>query len=170
VGGVSGWFAAVGRLPFVAGIDRFLPAAFARVHPAWGTPHVALAVQAAVSAIVVVLGQAGTTVRGAYDVLVSMSIIGAFVPFLFMFAAVIRVQRMPAGAEVLRVPGGRPAATLLGTLGFLTTLIAIVLACVPAADEPNPLLSVAKVVGLSVVMMVAGAVLYAWRMNGAPRR
>ena len=30
VGGVSAWFAASSRLPFVAGVDKFLPPAFAR--------------------------------------------------------------------------------------------------------------------------------------------
>ena len=30
LGGVGGWFAATARLPFVAGIDRFLPRAFGR--------------------------------------------------------------------------------------------------------------------------------------------
>ena len=44
--------------------------------------------------------------RGAYDVLVSMSVITYFVPFLFMFAAMIKLQREPAGPEVIRVPGG----------------------------------------------------------------
>ena len=87
LGGVGGWFAATARLPFVAGIDRFLPQAFGALHPRFRTPHVALLVQAVISAVFVILGQAGTSVRGAYDVLVSMSIISYFVPFLFMFAA-----------------------------------------------------------------------------------
>ena len=30
------------------------------------------------------LGQAGTTVRGAYDVLVSMGVISLFLPYLFL--------------------------------------------------------------------------------------
>ena len=33
LGGVGGWFAATARLPFVAGIDRFLPPAFGELHP-----------------------------------------------------------------------------------------------------------------------------------------
>ena len=37
-------------------------------------------------------------VRGAYEVLVSMSIIGNFIPFLFMFGAMIKLQDEPAGA------------------------------------------------------------------------
>ena len=77
-----------------------------------------------ISAVFVFLGQAGTSVRGAYDVLVSMSIISYFVPFLFMFAALIKLQREPAGPDVIRVPGGAPVAKLFGALGFLTTAIA----------------------------------------------
>ena len=75
LGGVGAWFAATARLPFVAGLDRYLPTAFGELHPRWRTPHVALLVQAAVSGVFIVLGQAGTSVRGAYEVLVSMSII-----------------------------------------------------------------------------------------------
>ncbi len=169
LGGVGGWFAAVARLPFVAGIDRFLPAAFGRVHPRWKTPHVALLTQAAVSAVFVVLGQAGTSVRGAYDVLVSMSIITYFIPFLFMFAALIRVQREPTAAGVMRVPGGRAGATALAMMGFLTTSVSIVLACLPSAEEPRPVLAVAKIVGLSAAMTLAGVVVYALGRRRARR-
>ena len=107
LGGVGGWFAATARLPFVAGIDRFLPPAFGALHPRWRTPYVALLVQAAIAALFIFLGQAGTSVRGAYDALVSMGIIAYFIPFLFMFAAMIKLQREPAGPGVMRVPGGR---------------------------------------------------------------
>ncbi len=161
VGGVGGWFAAVARLPFVAGIDRFLPPAFGRLHHRWNTPHIALLTQAGVSALFVVLGQAGTSVRGAYDVLVSMSVITYFIPFLFMFAALIRVQGTAAPAGVMRVPGGRRAAVALATLGLVTTTVAIVLACIPSADDPNPTLAVIKIIGLSLVMTFAGVGVYA---------
>ncbi len=64
------------------------------------------------------LGQAGTTVRGAYDVLVSMCSDYVLLPYLFLFAAMIRLQREPAGQEVRRVPGGKPVAILLGLVGI----------------------------------------------------
>ena len=67
------------------------------------------------------LGQAGTTVRGAYDALVSMGIIAYFIPFLFMFAAMIVLQREPAGPDVMRVPGGQPVAIALAAIGFVVT-------------------------------------------------
>jgi energy-converting hydrogenase Eha subunit E len=62
---------------------------------------------------------------------------------------------------VLRVPGGRPVAILFGAVGFLTTAIAIVLATVPAANEPDKTLAVVKIVGLSVALIGIGAVVYA---------
>jgi amino acid transporter len=160
LGGVGGWFVATSRLPFVAGIDRFLPPAFGRLHPTWRTPYVALLVQAAIAGVFIFLGQAGTSVRGAYDALVSMGIIAYFIPFLFMFAAMIVLQREPAGPDVMRVPGGKPAAIALASVGFLVTLLSIVLACIPPDDEPNKMLAVVKVVGASLLLVAAGAVVY----------
>jgi amino acid transporter len=161
LGGVSGWFAATARLPFVAGVDRFLPPAFGALHPRWQTPYVALLVQAVIAALFVFLGQTGTSVRGAYEALVSMGIIGQFIPYLYMFAAMITLQREPAQPEVIRVPGGTPVAIVLGALGFVVSAAAIVLACIPADDEPNKRLAIAKVVGSSLALLVAGALVYA---------
>src|SRR3954463_11495032 len=160
LGGTGGWFAATARLPFVAGIDRFLPKAFGDLHPTWRTPYVALLVQAAIAAVFVFLGQAGTSVHGAYDALVSMGIIAYFIPFLFMFAAMIVLQREPAGPEVMRVPGGKPVAIALAATGFIVTAISIVLACVPPDEEPNKMLAVVKVVGSSLVLVGIGVVVY----------
>jgi amino acid transporter len=160
LGQAGAWFAAGGRLPFVAGIDRFLPPVFGRVHPRYGSPHVSLLIQAAVAALFIFLGQAGTSVKGAYDVLVSMSIIGYFIPYLFMFAAMIRLQSEPTGPGVLRVPGGRPVATVLAGLGFLVTAATICLAMIPAEDEPNKVLAVSKVVGLTGVLLLGGTAVY----------
>jgi glutamate:GABA antiporter len=43
IGAAGAYLAAVARLPFVAGLDRFLPAAFGALHPRWKTPWVAIA-------------------------------------------------------------------------------------------------------------------------------
>src|SRR5439155_2918482 len=69
LGSVGLWLGAEARLPFVAGLDDFLPRGFARIHPRWGTPHVSLYTQSLIVALCIFLSQAGTTVRGAYDVL-----------------------------------------------------------------------------------------------------
>jgi amino acid transporter len=160
LGSVGAWLASVARIPFVAGLDRYLPAGFARVHPKWGTPWAALVVQAAVTAVFVFLGQAGTNVRGAYDAFVSMTIIWYFIPFLYLFAAAIKL-RGEARVSGFRIPGASRAVAILGILGFLTTLGSIGLSLVPAEDNPSPTLAVVKVLGLTVVMVGLGVAVYA---------
>jgi len=160
LGQAGAWFAAGGRLPFVAGLDRFLPAAFGRIHPRYGSPHISLITQAGIAALFILLGQAGTSVKGAYDVLVSMAIISYFIPYLFMFASMIRLQREPVGPDVIRVPGGRPVAVTLAALGFVVTTVSIGLALIPAEDEPNKVLAVSKVAGLTILLVAGGALVY----------
>jgi amino acid transporter len=168
LGAASAYLAAVARLPFVAGIDRFLPRAFGRLHPRWGTPHVALILQGLCGIAFVFLGQAGTSVKGAYDVLVSMGVITYFLPYLFLFAAMLKLQREPAGPDVIRVPGGKPVAVLVSGVGFTTALFTIALSFVPSPDETNPALAVMKVAGGTAVLVAVGAALY-WlpRITGA---
>lgn len=156
LGAAGGFLAATSRIPFAAGIDRTLPPAFGKLHPKYGTPHVAILTQTALGGLFVFLGQAGTSVKGAYDVLVSMGIITAFVPFLFVFLSLIAVQKEEARPETIRIPGGRVVATLVGCVGLVVTACAIGLAMMPAADEPNKPLAVAKIIGLTAVLIGVG--------------
>src|SRR6201984_3010709 len=123
IGAAGAYLAAVARLPFVVGLDRFLPPAFGSLHPRWKTPWVALLTQFALGVVFIFLGQAGRSGDGAYDVLVSMGVITYFMPYLYLFAAMIRLQREPAGPEVIRVPGGKVMAKLVAMLGFVTTAV-----------------------------------------------
>jgi amino acid transporter len=166
LGSVGAWLASVARIPFVAGIDRFLPAGFGRAHPRFGSPWTALLSQAAITAVFIFLGQAGTSVRGAYDALVSMTIIWYFIPFLLLFAAAIKL-RGEARPPGLRIPGGRRAVGLMGAVGFATTAVSIGLSLFPSENEANKPLAVLKVVGLTAVMLAAGVAVY-WR--GSRRR
>jgi amino acid transporter len=160
LGAAGAYLAATARLPFVAGIDRFLPVAFGKLHPRWKTPWVALVLQAGIGAIFAFLGQAGTSVKGAYDVLVSMGVITYFVPYLYLFAAMFKLQREPAGAGVIRVPGGKPVAYVLSVVGLATTTVTILLSLLPPPDEPNKALAVLKIVGLTGLLLAAGVFLY----------
>ena len=160
VGGAAAYLCSTSRLPFVAGIDHYLPAAFGWVHPRYRTPWIAIGAYGMAGILVAILGQAGTTVRGAYDVLVAMGIISYFVPYLFLFAAMIRLQREPAGLEVRRVPGGKPVALLLGVLGLASTAVTIVLSVFPGPEEPNKVQAVAKVVGGTIVLIGTGVLVF----------
>lgn len=169
LGALGAWLAVSARLPFVAGLDRYLPPVFARIHPKWRTPYVALLSQTVCAVFVILLGQAGTSVNGAYEILVSMGIISYFVPYLFVFASLIRLQREPPAPGVIRVPGGRPVATLLGVIGFLSTTTTIVFSIMPAADEPHPVAAVAKVIILTALLILAGVIFFRWGRARAAR-
>lgn len=159
LGSVGAWLGAVARLPFVAGIDRYLPPAFGRMHPRWGSPVVALITQAAIAAVFIILGQGGTSVKGAYDVLVSTTVIITFIPFLALFAAAIKLHGGTAPHEI-RIPGGKATVVIAAMVGLLTTASSIVLAAFPADDEPNKVLAVVKVLGLTALMVVSGIAFY----------
>jgi amino acid transporter len=160
IGAAGAYLAAVARLPFVAGIDRFLPPVFGALHPRWKTPWVALLTQLALGVVFIFLGQAGTSVKGAYDVLVSMGVIAYFIPYLYLFAAMIKLQREPGGPEVIRVPGGSVMAKLVATLGFLTTALTIILSLIPQPDEPNKPLALLKIVGGTGALVLVGMWIY----------
>ena len=62
--------------------------------------------------------------------------------------------------RVIRIPGGKPVAICLATLGLLTTILSSVLACIPPGDEPNKLLAVLKIIGSSALTVAIGAWIY----------
>ncbi len=160
VGGAAAYLSSTSRLPFVAGIDHYLPAAFGRIHPRYRTPWIALIFYGGTGMLMVLLGQAGTTVRGAYDVMVSMAIIAYFIPYLLLFASMIRLQNRPVGLEIRRVPGGKPVAIALASIGLVSTAITIVLSVIPGADETNKPLAVLKVVGSTAVLLGIGVAIF----------
>ena len=160
IGAAAAFLAAAARLPFVAGIDGFLPAVFGRVHPRWHTPYASVLAQGLIGIAFVFLGQAGTSVKGAYDVLVSIGVITYLVPYLFVFAALVRVQGEPTGADVILVPGGKPAAIAIAVVGFCTTMFAILLSLIPSPEEPHKILVTVKVLGAASVLIGLGMVVY----------
>ena len=160
IGAAAAFLAAAARLPFVAGIDGFLPAVFGRVHPRWHTPYASVLAQGLIGIAFVFLGQAGTSVKGAYDVLVSIGVITYLVPYLFVFAALVRVQGEPTGADVILVPGGKPAAISIAIVGFCTTMFAILLSLIPSPEEPHKILVTVKVLGAALVLIGLGMVVY----------
>jgi glutamate:GABA antiporter len=156
VGAAAAYLTATARLPFVAGIDHYLPAVFGRIHPRWKTPYVALIFYGLAGMLFGLLSQAGTSVKGAYDMLVSMSVITYFIPYLFLFASMIRLHGRPSAPDAIRLPWGRRLAIPLACMGFFSTMAAIVLALFPAEDERNPGTALVKIVVMTCVLLGAG--------------
>jgi amino acid transporter len=170
VGGAAANLSSTARLPFVVGVDRYLPSAFSLIHSRYRTPWIAISVYGIAGVIVALLGQAGTTVRGAYNVLVSMSVISLFIPYLFLFGAMIRMQSRPAAIEARRVPGGRPVAILLASIGLVSTTATIILSAIPGTDETNKPLAVAKVLGGTAALVGLGLAVFLfsrWKTRGS---
>jgi glutamate:GABA antiporter len=161
LGSVCLWLGAVARIPFVAGIDHYLPESFARLHPRYGSPTVAIWTQAVLTAAFICIGQAGTSVRGAYSVLIEMMVAASLLPFLPLFGAAIKLCAGAPVAGEARIPGGRLTVVVMGLIGLVTTVGAIALAFVPPAGEQNPALAVFKVTAVTVVLLLAGAAVYA---------
>ena len=170
VGSTAANLSSTSRLPFVAGIDHYLPPVFGSIHPRYRTPWVAIAAYGAASILVAILGQAGTTVRGAYDVLVSMAVVCYFIPYLLLFASMIKLQNEPAGPNIRRVPGKKPVAISLALIGFIATSATIVLSLFPGADQPNKTLAVFKVVGATLVQLGLGIAIFTAERRRSRRR
>jgi amino acid transporter len=148
LGSVGAWLGSVARIPLVAGIDRYLPDVFGRIHPKWKSPVAALLTQAILSAIFIVAGQSGATVRDAYGVLVSSTVLVTMIPFVFLFTSALKLR---ASWRIVPAAG----------LGLLTTVGAMVLAVVPAPGTVNGTLEVVKVLGLTLAILAGGAFIYA---------
>jgi glutamate:GABA antiporter len=164
-GGVGSTVAGIARVPFVVGIDRYLPAAFGKIHPRWRTPYVAILVQAVLSGAVLLVSQINETTRGAYQFLVDATIILYFIPFLYMFAAAIKLAGRPdraANPQVALIPGGKTGAWIVGGVGFLVVLGGIGVSLVPPGDSSNKLGFELKLVGGTVAAILLGLTLY-WR-------
>lgn len=162
-GGVGSTVAGIARVPFVVGIDRYLPAAFGRIHPKWKTPHVSILVQALASAAVLLLSQINETTRGAYQVVIDITIIIYFIPFLYMFAAAVKLAKRPdrgANPHAVLIPGGKAGVWIACTFGFAVTLLSIVVSIFPPGDSSNRMLFVVKVAGCTAGAIGLGLVLY----------
>jgi len=162
-GGVGSTVAGIARVPFVVGIDQYLPKAFGKIHPRWKTPYVSIIVQAVASGMILLLSQVSETTRGAYQGLVDVAIILYFVPFLYMYAAAIKLASRKDRLEhphAVLIPGGKLGVWLASGLAFVVTLLCIIVSVLPPGDSANRALFLIKVVGSTLAAMALGLTLY----------
>ena len=171
IAGNNSWFGGAARIPFAAGVDKVLPPAFARLHPRHQTPVTAIVVQGVVataiflaSVFVSVTGGA-TTIQEAYDILVNLTILIYFVPYLYLFPALVRLRRAAgtdAGHGVMLVPGGTPGLWFVTTAGLLATATSVGLVFVPPPDTVNVLNYEINLIGQAAIVVGVGIALYWW--------
>jgi amino acid transporter len=146
----SAWIGGCARIPFVAGLDSYMPSWMGNIHPRYATPYAALIVQAIVSALLVAgnfygwwfwdklagifgllprlyLSPAG--VGEVFQKLLSLAVVLQLVPFVYMFGALVKFG---ATESVPRGEYGRMTLLLAGSSGLLTTVLGIALVFFPA--------------------------------------
>jgi amino acid transporter len=180
IGGTSSWIAGAARVPFAAGVDSVLPASFGRLHNRYRTPHVALIIQAIAASVLflvsvfVSIGGGTTTVQESYDILVNLTILVYFVPYLYLFAAWIRLRLTEPptqrDSEAMSMPGGAAGVWLMAGCGFLATLVAVALLFVPPPDTENVLNYQANIAGQSLLLFLIGFGFYAFARRRAGGR
>ncbi len=125
----SAWMGGSARIPFVAGLDSYMPSWLGHVHPRYATPYAALIVQGIVSAVLVILNFAGAGVQETFQKLLSLAVVLQLVPFVYMFGALVKF------AATESVPKGQYSRVTMffaGLSGFLTTILGIALVFFPA--------------------------------------
>jgi amino acid transporter len=127
----SAWLGGSARIPFVAGLDSYMPSWLGKIHPKYATPYAALIVHAVVSMILVVINFTftGAGVQETFQKLLSLAVVLQLIPFLYMFGALLKIA---FGDSFLRGRYGRTTLVLAGLSGFTTTLLGIALVFFPA--------------------------------------
>jgi amino acid transporter len=149
-GSVSAWFAGSARIPFVAGVDRDLPPSLGRVHPRWGSPVTALVTNAAISAVLTAVALTGSTVAEAYQQLLGSTVVIQMIPYLYVFAGLIRLE------------GAGAFQRALGWLGLAATALGIVIVFVPPREVSHVWLFEVKLIAGVLITLGVGLVFY-WR-------
>lgn len=164
IGGLMAWFTGAARMPFVAGVDKYLPKAFGRVHPKFGSPHVAIIVQGIVATAFILMSFVGTTVREAYLILLDTTLLVYFIPYVYMFAAYIVLRRKKIGVNdnIITIPKNNFIATLVGISGLVTTIFAMIMSLIPGSGVINVFLYQIKVIGGFLLFVGVGAGIYWW--------
>lgn len=169
--GTSSWVAGAARVPFAAGIDRVLPPMLSRLHPKYRTPHVALIVQGIVASLIFLVSVfltvtgASSTVQEAYDIMVNLTILIYFVPYLYLFVTLVVLRREAsrdtASTSAMWVPGGTFGLWTVAILGSLSTAISLLLVFVPPPGTSNVWNYEVNLLLQALVILAIGFILYA---------
>jgi amino acid transporter len=151
----SAWMGGSARIPFVAGLDSYMPSWLGTVHPRYATPHAALIVQGLVSLVLVVINfLASGGVQEAFQTMLSLAVVLQLVPFLYVFAALLKFavrESAPRGQY------GRSGLVFAGGSGLLTTSLGIALAFFPAKQISSIWWYEAKMFAITFVFLALAA-------------
>jgi amino acid transporter len=151
----SAWMGGSARIPFVAGLDSYMPSWLGKVHPRYATPHAALIVQGLVSLVLVVINfLASGGVQEAFQTMLSLAVVLQLIPFLYVFAALLKFAF--SDSEV-KGRYGKGMLAFAGASGLLTTTLGIGLAFFPAKQISSIWWYEAKMFGITLAFLALAA-------------
>jgi amino acid transporter len=169
IGPLAASITAIARVPFVIGLDGYLPKALGRVHPRWGSPWVSLLVQASICSLILLAAISTSAIQEAYRALVDISVVLIFLQYVYMFLALpVFRTRFGTAQDLLLVPGGWWGIAIVAGLGTAMSVTSILLALIPPVDSTSRALFVGKVLGGAGGLIGFGLGIYWSRRRLAP--
>jgi amino acid transporter len=149
MGSGAAWLAAPARVPFAIGIDRYLPKAFAAVHPRYGTPYVALLVQSLIASLLIFVNVWGATLKDAYLALLGASIVLVMVTYVYLLLAWRRLSLEPNRRR-----------DLLSLVGLVVVGVATMACFIPPPTVENVFKFEASLIGSVAFLPACGLIVY----------
>lgn len=195
IGGCGAWLSGTARIPFVMGLDKYMPAWLTKVHPKWGTPANAILAQGVVSTLFILM-TLGSNVKESYKMLVNATMLLYYIPYVYMFLAFIAIKMKDLKREpddnlrendgeinnetgnITRKGSGEPVPNnngkkahfnfpvWLGVVGLITTVFAIFISLAPPPEALNVAEYEIKLIGGTMMFVVLGIVMFLWAQRG----
>ena len=165
----SAWLGGSARIPFVAGLDSYMPSWLGKIHPKYATPYAALIVHASVSLILVIINFRSTGgVQESFQRLLSLAVVLQLIPFLYIFGALLKIA---VDAKFVRGHYGKGTLIFAGVSGFITTILGIALAYFPAQQITSLLSYEIWMIGGTLLFIgLAAFFFYAYGSRKAARK
>ena len=96
--------------------------------------------QAGISCAILLLIQINESANSAYQILVDAGTVLYFIPFIYIYAAFIKLSYRRDRANIqnaVLVPGGKAGVWIAGLLGMFVVAMGIALSFVPPAESAN---------------------------------
>jgi amino acid transporter len=147
------------RVAYAAAREGQWPSPLGRLHRRYRTPHVALIVQGVIASLIflsslfLTVGGGATTVQESYDILVNLTIVVYFVPYVYLFLGLTRL--LAAGERTI-------AIYATAAMGLLATIVSMLLVLVPPSGTANVLNYEANLILQTGGVIATGFGLYVW--------
>jgi glutamate:GABA antiporter len=163
LGTASAWFSGTARLPFVAGVDRYLPSMIGRVHPRYHTPYVSLILFAVLSSLLIATSFLGVSVGEAYLTMLDLSVVLQLTPSAYMFLALMK----HTWSREAVLNANKTYLTANAVAGLCATSVGLVVAFIPSRQVSSIWIFEAKLITGCILVFGAALFFYQWALRKA---